>query len=1052
MTAPVRTGFVSDDKGQIKSYKDVTDIDYSDFYITWKIAVNKDGYTLTNARVKDALPAALDVCKTSAVDGDGKAVAVTPGTGKDAGVYFLGDADKNYTITGPVTLTIITRLNPAEVSDLYINDGKYYSRTRLSFANTARFLWGEKGSLTSNSARVDCSAEGGTKIGYCPIDKTVNRRAFRYNANDHQIEWTISVDTKGQTYGDKLQVLDLLAHESDFDITSATGDLPNGLVVSALAQLPVSKNQSYVKDSFKAADGSGLSCTATTLTDKAGRTADLVIVSGLNTDAVSFTLRSQITDPEIYAANGSNALRTLRNTAALYNGSQYVANDWEDYTVDSSMLEKDALSRNTTDDTVAENLKTAADQAFNYLDKTAYFKLAVNRNSIDLGSDTNFAGASFTVTDTLAKGWSFEKIGEANFLLFDKDGKAVDAAGLVSMKPDGQTATFTFVNLPKQAYTIVVKAALSDARMNAIVGNKSSETFNDTVNTAVVTVKNGDKDVIKPVTDTAELKIPFTVLRKTSKRTDPGVVLWTVDFQTYGLTAGSTAGTGTVTLTDVLGEGAELRTDKNGQLLLTDSKGGANLTLTALTLGAGGYSAGSSCELKTAGKVGTDCIVSYDRATRTLTLELPDNGSSYRLCYFTDVTAEGGSVSNTVTLASSQWGRKAVKSQYTVQAADASATMKRGNCMKLVKRGENNAALRGAAFTLTADGADTPFRTGTTNASGTLSLLALPTGSYTLRETQAPDGYATAAETWKVEVTADGTYVNGSMLEKSNPVFTVTDQSTALSTLHIEKQVAGTAADSSEKFSFTLTLPRSSTGYTGYGSDGAALTLQGGKNTFTLSAGQSITVINLPAGTAYSVAEADYTKTESYVTTVAVDGAAAETKNSVSGKTEKNRNVSVVFVNTKNKPETPVTPVEPVNPGTPDTPDTPVTPEKPTPTPSTPASPAPSVTPSTPTTSVPEEPVPQGNKPAPSPEAPVTVPDENVPTGDTPVSIPEGDVPTGSTPVTIPDGETPTAATPKTGDHSALGLFGSLAAFSAAAIGCLLFGKRKRPDEDKREH
>ena len=72
--------------------------------------------------------------------------------------------------------------------------------------------------------------------------------------------------------------------------------------------------------------------------------------------------------------------------------------------------------------------------------------------------------------------------------------------------------------------------------------------------------------------------------------------------------------------------------------------------------------------------------------------------------------------------------------------------------LKIKKENESGAALAGAKFTLTNKDDATKTYTLTTLADG-VAVLALPEGTYTMRETVAPNGYVLSTQTWSIEIT-----------------------------------------------------------------------------------------------------------------------------------------------------------------------------------------------------------------------------------------------------------------------------------------------------------
>lgn len=83
-----------------------------------------------------------------------------------------------------------------------------------------------------------------------------------------------------------------------------------------------------------------------------------------------------------------------------------------------------------------------------------------------------------------------------------------------------------------------------------------------------------------------------------------------------------------------------------------------------------------------------------------------------------------------------------------------------GGEFNLEKTDAHGKPLEGAQFTLsgTMDNGQElkPERSLKTDANGKLTFKDIPAGTYTLKETQAPDRYEPSTETWKVEVSSDG--------------------------------------------------------------------------------------------------------------------------------------------------------------------------------------------------------------------------------------------------------------------------------------------------------
>jgi len=113
--------------------------------------------------------------------------------------------------------------------------------------------------------------------------------------------------------------------------------------------------------------------------------------------------------------------------------------------------------------------------------------------------------------------------------------------------------------------------------------------------------------------------------------------------------------------------------------------------------------------------------------------------------------------------------------------------------------------------------------------------------------------------------------------------------------LTVSKTLAGNATDSTKEFTFTITL-----GSTAVNGTFGGVTFTNGVATITLKGGDSQTILGLPAGISYAVAEADYTAA-GYVTT----------STGATGTISAGIAATAAFTNTRNEEETePVTEAE----------------------------------------------------------------------------------------------------------------------------------------------
>lgn len=188
-----------------------------------------------------------------------------------------------------------------------------------------------------------------------------------------------------------------------------------------------------------------------------------------------------------------------------------------------------------------------------------------------------------------------------------------------------------------------------------------------------------------------------------------------------------------------------------------------------------------------------------------------------------------------------------------------------------------------------------------TTLSGTYSGVVFTNGEATITlkggESKTIEGLpnGTGYTVTEADYSADG-YENsnpngytGTIDENTPAVAAFTNTRNTYGNLTVTKTVSGNAADSTKAFSFTVTLGDKAINGT-YGD----MSFTNGVATFTLKGGESKTATGLPAGTSYTVTEADYSA-DGYVTTKTGD-----TGTITDGKT-----ATAAFTNTKNADPSP---------------------------------------------------------------------------------------------------------------------------------------------------
>lgn len=170
------------------------------------------------------------------------------------------------------------------------------------------------------------------------------------------------------------------------------------------------------------------------------------------------------------------------------------------------------------------------------------------------------------------------------------------------------------------------------------------------------------------------------------------------------------------------------------------------------------------------------------------------------------------------------------------------------------KTDDKGQPLTGAVFGLYTDGA--LIETAGSGEDGVVTFAEVPSGhSYTIVESEAPEGFVASAEEYRVDIAygevrgfigEDNVVVNAHQIEYG--------------ALTVSKTVSGPGASMEDGFAFTVTLDdKSMTG--AYGD----MVFENGVASFTLKANEQVTASAIPAGTSYTVTEAE---TEGYTATV----------------------------------------------------------------------------------------------------------------------------------------------------------------------------------------
>ena len=837
--------------------------------ITWTIIANQDQLPLKDLAITDILPATPSGLTwhsasweySSGTDENGKDIWTALSTDVDelsnVPIYIDDTGKPNneiYQLTGTtskkVRLTIVCKVT----DDAYVGSVKTYT-------NNASLTWDgqPEGTTFKDSASVG--------IGIDSIQKS-------YVSTDYakrQITWKVNVNLykqSGFSVAENIKVYDLRIYGNSANLSGS--NLPT--LVGAQYESLKNTNM-YGQKVVDESDGSntwtsnGLTYTIEPVTIDGARIGDLLVVTGFdNTKAYTFNFKSQVLDPNVFAANTG---KSVSNTAFLYYGEAYLDNGTASTTYTSSILSKNVLAAETSN--IGDNTN-----GFNYSDKTAVFRLNINTEGYDLtGADTDTDDGKLgkvTVTDSLPAGWSFISLDSGEpYELYKISGSnstlvtdVTDILDTSSISISGQTAKFTFTKLDA-AYYILVKAQLSDEQYMSYLDSAYSGTTPKEFYTATntVTMTADDNTGWAPSKKEATVNVPTKYLVK-NVDTGKDPIVWTILFNPYEL-----SGFENITLTDTIPDGLELMFKKDGSLDFTAFE----ITEFDPTTD-GSFPASESTEGTVLDTQRLSESLSYDKITRTLTF-VPTNGKLYQIVYKTEVTGTvGATLKNQVTVSGNALNNAGTNASYKVDESHASATFTRNGYLNINKVDAGGTQLSDAVFTLYADKAlTTPVRTSYALSDGTLRIIPIPAPKeygdealvYYLKETTIPAEYLSDDMVYTVTVTKDSSGKAVTTVSGKDPGETLTVvnyKENTVGSLSISKTVDGNAGDPDQEFNFTIEFTGgdidNTYNYIGSGSkENGQIVISGNRGTFQLKHNESITITGLPKDIHYQISEED---------------------------------------------------------------------------------------------------------------------------------------------------------------------------------------------------
>lgn len=794
---------------------------------------------MKNVMIKDALPNGLEFVSASwkvwnGASWDEKGT-ISPNA---SNMYNIGD------INNKAELIVISKV-PDE--DYALNSKTYY--------NTA--------TITSNEISGQSSTKG-IGVGYGGFTKEGVS-----NIKNGTVEWTLKLDPKEQPLTD-IVIYDLFVYGDSLDNVDQD-TIPAGVDINNITK---NKNQKFVEGSFGLVGNMVDQSVYTIKNTNGNNIADLLVIKVSDNSSYEFKFKTKIMDPKIYAGNNPVDYK-IPNSADMHfkvEGKNHTVKAESGALYTGNTITKESLHRNWT---TPVNKDTSANKtnSFDYIDKSAVYRILVNKNDMNLTDSVTGGGQGLSgikVRDTLPLGWEFKKIEEKDFLLYEADsagnhkGTPIDPTGIVEITVtpgDNNTqefAVFNFAEL-KGAYIILLKAGPTEETAKEFF--KDNKVPTDFTNSAEFFL--GDYKLSQ---SNHKIRLSSTLIEKGLDKTNAnsdGYLIWTVDYNPYAIGL-DTSVTDELAIIDNLPIGLDLRTDNEGRLLI-GSDGEKYIRAYKMILGKDGKLAEG--EEITLIQDGEDANIFYDINNRILKFIINDHDVAHRLVYFTDITASTGTLENKAMLTLKGVKHEGDKGSYQVSDQASSATLKRGGSLVITKQSGDGEVLEGVDFTLYAKNSDTIIREGVTDIYGKLVLKALPIGEYRLVETYESPVYYKNHKTYIVKVEKEGgkviTSIDGQIGDTANLITIKNYKKGTVGDLVVSKTLSGNAASMDKDFEFTLHMVSEANktyNYVGGGkiSDGAFTFDEMGKYVFSLKGGDSIRVQYLPEGAAYIVTEKDY--------------------------------------------------------------------------------------------------------------------------------------------------------------------------------------------------
>lgn len=384
--------------------------DPSNRQIEWTISANNMGQSINSAKVIDVLSNGLGLVSAKVSKGGSGFVPISPNVDGQKLTFDLGDINER------VVIKIITRV---------LNTDATYKE--LVFVNKATLVGVNIPDFVSNTKTV--------KVGYNAINKT----SAGYNKLDHTILWNVNVDKKGQDFGGTPKSADLIVYGDSIDKSQidalGTGDL--AMSKNEIGGLRPRFNQKYVDNSLTI--NNGAPSKVYTIMKDGQPIANLVVVYG----ECSYSLRTEITDSQIYAGNGT---QRIYNTATLFVNGKRLTESTGRENLESYVIKKDLKG------------------TFDYNERSLTYRLHVNWNMISM--------TDVVVKDLLLEGFEYLKNDGKDYKLYEgtpgskgylNQGDEVTGSIVPKALINGREFAVNFPVL-NRAYVIELKAGPTEAK------------------------------------------------------------------------------------------------------------------------------------------------------------------------------------------------------------------------------------------------------------------------------------------------------------------------------------------------------------------------------------------------------------------------------------------------------------------------------------------------------------------------------------------------------------------------------------------------------------